>query len=580
MHIDRIDSRTTLIVVLFALGLVFLFLHSIQPAQANVNGAIITVNSSADTSESGKCTLRDAIENANLNNGGHANCVAGSGADTIIFSSSLPTVTLNSLLPTITGILTLYGGQDAGKNQVISGKDSSGIFLVGPGASLTIDRMTLTHGKAVAGGAIAANSGSGMTVVISDSLLTRNQAEYDGGAISMGAGTTITVTKSKFSNNQTTYSYGEGGAILVGGTAYVQSDSYFLENSSAYGGALYGNTGAVVHLKDSRFEGNSASQSGGALYFSSTNLNMVNCDLYDNGSTTEGGAMYSSGGTATISDSLFDNNGIMDAPGSGGAIFSYSSNRLIIDNSTFHDNQADTSGGAIASNSMLTITNTSFNTNWVSAPNGYGGAVYLTNDGLTLAKARLESSTFYGNSAYKGAALENDSAVTQIINSTFNANAATEYGSAIDLYNATGAITVTHSTIAENSGFYAIYTYDPTRLTLRHSLISNNQGDNCSDAVVDGGYNLQFGGTDSDSCGSTIQVGDPQLGLLADNGGPTLTMLFQSAVAMNRIPGDAGCGIGVFNDQRGVPRPRATKCDIGAVENNMYLYLPAVLKSP
>ena len=95
---------------------------------------------------------------------------------------------------------------------------------------------------------------------------------------------------------------------------------------------------------------------------------------------------------------------------------------------------------------------------------------------------------------------------------------------------------------------------------------------------MDGGYNLQYGGTDSDSCGSTIQIGDPQLAPLADNGGPTLTMLFQNAVAMNRIPGDAGCGVGVFNDQRGVTRPRATKCDIGAVESNMSLYLPVVRK--
>ncbi len=417
-----------------------------------------------------------------------------------------------------------------------------------------------------------------MTVVISDSLLTRNQAEYDGGAISMGAGTIITVTKSTFSNNQTTYVYGDGGAIIVGGTAYVQGNSYFLENTSAYGGALYGNSGAVVHLKDSRFEANTASQSGGALYLNGANLNMVNCQLFDNGAVNEGGAMLGAGGTATISGSLFDNNGSIGAPDSGGAISSSTSNRLIIDHSTFHDNQADTRGGAIASNSALTITNTSFNTNWVNAPNGYGGAVYLTNDGPTLAKARLESNTFYGNIAYKGAALENEAAVTQIINSTFNANEATEYGSAIDLYTNAGALTITHSTIAGNSGPYAIYMYDFTKLTMRHSLISNNLGANCSYTVVDGGYNLQYGGTDSDSCGSTIQIGDPQLAPLADNGGPTLTMLFQNAVAMNRIPGDAGCGVGVFNDQRGVTRPRGTKCDIGAVESNMYLYLPAVRK--
>jgi hypothetical protein len=62
------------------------------------------------------------------------------------------------------------------------------------------------------------------------------------------------------------------------------------------------------------------------------------------------------------------------------------------------------------------------------------------------------------------------------------------------------------------------------------------------------------------------EVADPLLGLLADNGGPTATLL----------PGEGGSAIGIVpaasctvdEDQRGLPRPGAgkTNCDAGAVE--------------
>jgi hypothetical protein len=57
--------------------------------------------------------------------------------------------------------------------------------------------------------------------------------------------------------------------------------------------------------------------------------------------------------------------------------------------------------------------------------------------------------------------------------------------------------------------------------------------------------------------------GDPALGALADNGGPTQTM--------RPLPGspviDAiACTDAPATDQRGVPRPQFVQCDIGAVE--------------
>ena len=65
------------------------------------------------------------------------------------------------------------------------------------------------------------------------------------------------------------------------------------------------------------------------------------------------------------------------------------------------------------------------------------------------------------------------------------------------------------------------------------------------------------------------QPAAPLLGALGDNGGPTLTRLpSASSPAVDQIPiGTLGlCDGALAVDQRGVPRPQGSACDIGAVE--------------
>ena len=86
------------------------------------------------------------------------------------------------------------------------------------------------------------------------------------------------------------------------------------------------------------------------------------------------------------------------------------------------------------------------------------------------------------------------------------------------------------------------------------------------------GYNF----ADDSSCtltatGDTQTAGaDPMLGTLADNGGPTPTLLPQTgSPLLDKIP-PAACqtapATGVTTDQRSLARPAFTNCDIGAVE--------------
>jgi hypothetical protein len=84
-----------------------------------------------------------------------------------------------------------------------------------------------------------------------------------------------------------------------------------------------------------------------------------------------------------------------------------------------------------------------------------------------------------------------------------------------------------------------------------------------------------FNFSDDASCGFTAgtdqqNAGDPGLGALADNGGPTQTRLpLPGSPLIDAIP-VASCqadgASGITTDQRGVTRPQGPGCDIGAVE--------------
>lgn len=101
-------------------------------------------------------------------------------------------------------------------------------------------------------------------------------------------------------------------------------------------------------------------------------------------------------------------------------------------------------------------------------------------------------------------------------------------------------------------------------------VASDSSVPDCVGTVTDGGYNLSA--DDKNSCGFGAGTHDlvktaPKLGDLADNGGPTQTELpKKGSGALDAIPaGKAGCTSGA-TDQRGVSRPQAASCDIGAVE--------------
>jgi predicted outer membrane repeat protein len=261
-----------------------------------------------------------------------------------------------------------------------------------------------------------------------------------------------------------------------------------------------------------------------------------------------------------------DNTLILDANGdtitasASGIIFFgvEASGNLTVNNVTISDADTDTDGPAIFSDGVLTVNNSTFTDN--HAVSHDGGAIASEGSGTLT----VTGSTFSGNIGDgDGGAIHNDGPAT-IINSTFDDNSSAE-GSAFFENGGTG--TIINSTFAGNTSGFAIWNESGTT-TVKNTIIAENPGGNCTGTVADGGYNDE----DGTACAFSnhFQHGDPLLGALANNGGPTETMAISASSIAYHTASTAVCaaaapaGAGGI-DQRGDPRG-ATACDIGAFE--------------
>ena len=200
----------------------------------------------------------------------------------------------------------------------------------------------------------------------------------------------------------------------------------------------------------------------------------------------------------------------------------------------------------------------------------YGGAI---NNGGTLT---LTDSTVSGNAGdYAG--IYNTSAMT-IIDSTIAKNSGEESaGDGGGIANV-GTMTVIASTISGNTNG-GIYSGQDHTATLGATIVADNTGVNCdaydAASLDSAGYNLTndtTGTACSFDAATDLVNKNPLLGSLANNGGPTHTLLpGATSPAADVIPKTTtlqGVAVCPGTDQRGVARPGQgeTRCTIGAVE--------------
>lgn len=205
-----------------------------------------------------------------------------------------------------------------------------------------------------------------------------------------------------------------------------------------------------------------------------------------------------------------------------------------------------------------------------------GGGVYDSSTGPLL----IEASTLNNNSAKGGGALDGTSPIT-VINSTLTANIAENDGGAIEV----SKTTLINDTITGNKcgngsrcggGVNAIKLESGVAISARDTILAGNTDgegalNNC--LAIGGSVEATIGatgpnlenGTDCNFKSAGGLEGNPLLGPLDDNGGPTPTMLPGSgSPAIN-----AGKNCAAEDQRRGArPAPGGGQCDIGAVEVN------------
>ena len=257
--------------------------------------------------------------------------------------------------------------------------------------SLTIDGSELSPRVEISGGdavnifGIGWGYGVANLNVVLRSLVLRNGkwlgTSYDtaGAAISMDSSDTLNVEDVTFKEN---FAAGEGAAIHSGGTVNVLNSEFLSNSSQSSGGAIFITATGRVTIRNSRFVNNYAAGSGGAIAVQQNWSLSVEETTFDSNTAPAGGAisiLNSNGGTGTvvsIRNSLFSKN--TASAGVGGAIQSvyFSNTPAVIENNTFFANHAAIFGGAISTESGVTLTNNTFSENEADGTSSPGASLY------------------------------------------------------------------------------------------------------------------------------------------------------------------------------------------------------------
>ena len=202
-----------------------------------------------------------------------------------------------------------------------------------------------------------------------------------------------------------------------------------------------------------------------------------------------------------------------------------------------------------------------------------GGALFISNS----APLEIVGSTFSNNGAVAFGAAQIESGSLSIVNSTFAGNEATQgVGGALYLANLDGASSIRNATFANNrsmagGGYFAAAVFGQLNFPIVNTVFSNNLTQDggspmqCSFSPAPGACDIQWprnhvaGGAPDFPCVDGIVFADPVLGALADNGGPTPTLMPAGGSPLRGAGRDCP-----GTDQRGQARNPA-QCTIGAV---------------
>jgi hypothetical protein len=366
-----------------------------------------------------------------------------------------------------------------------------------------------------------------------------------------------------------------GGTLTISGPG--SSLLTVRRNPAAGNFPIFNNAAPALSISGLTATGGQATTTGGAITTGGTSGQRIALDdvvLTGNSAGSDGGAIrISLGGFLTIRNSTISNN---TAP-AGGALYFQAGGSLLLENTTISGNTATSSPG--------------------------GGAVYFTGTasatppaGFTPSTLVLKNSTINNNtltlSTANGAGfcLENFTGTLLLQNSTIANNSGARSGGGAIITGGNGSITLQNSTITGNSatgtsagtggGGIARTSIAGGSINLVNSIVAGNTNTPAPDIMFPTGLNTTVnanfsaigsagGFTLSGSSANNLPFGASLLlGLLANNGGPTQTILPASNSPLVNAGSNALVPAGITTDQRGPGFARivGAAVDIGALE--------------
>ena len=196
------------------------------------------------------------------------------------------------------------------------------------------------------GGAISGIDHASITLEKCDFL--HNVAVDRAGAVHAGNFSSITLRGCNFRHNQVTGPNAVGAALDgLANATYDVTDCLFDGNINVnnFGGAANLNQNATMNVRDSRFIRNVAEAGPVAYVSDNSSFTLVNCTMLENEAEQWGGAVFAEGDASriTVSSSLCINN---TAGASAGCLSAQGRCNVYIEQSTFEGNTA-ASGGAL-----------------------------------------------------------------------------------------------------------------------------------------------------------------------------------------------------------------------------------------
>jgi cysteine-rich repeat protein len=500
-----------------------------------------------------------------------------------------------------------------------------GIYNSGPVLSLNATTVTKNHatsdgsstvGPGGAGGGIYSSTGSvsimGGTIDTNDVTVTGiANATARGAGLDLESGT-LAIGSAAISDNvivldgNNTTGSGAGVYAMIGATVAVSITNTTIDSNSitssgattqtAAGGGIYlqgSGADTAITFETSSVTNNSAIVNGvGTIHASAGGLFADEISSIDFESSTVGSNEALGSGKAPSVD--------------GGGIIANDFSSLTINQSTVGSNISGCSGQTACTSLAGGIEMTSGGTVRINAStvaqneatvaatqsesvNAVAGAIYITS-------SSTQSASSYTLQIIDSTVSDN---VVEATTSVANAEAVQDAGIVLELTNVTDlgyldvySSTITGNTVKANLGTTAALfanTCDDSDETscglsvvFEDSILAGNvapDGTECRELIDEGtltftskGYNILGAlGNCPFSAGTGDQNGvTPELGPLANNGGPTLTHALLSGSPALNAGNPSGCptatGAPISTDQRGLPRVANGRCDIGAYE--------------